>query len=905
MYMEKRFRYLCQYFKALAAVIFIVSFSSGVGYLAFGVSEASANPSDTTIKAARLGKWPNKTRLVFEGLDGIDAEVKPGSSSQSIDLRLTFPKPHNAHRWLNHIIPKNHHAINSFEYRAASSTVVDVRFNFHRPTVANIFKLRAMEGFSPRLVIDFYEAGFVLEELWLDVTINGQYEYGTVLALTFEGNDVLIDGAELEKWRVNLPAHNYIEYYDAKYYSLRDVGYKFELDRSRLHLSVQIPATQFKEIHLKAHQYKAEKLTKAEPGFFLNYDLTATQDELATTGAGYLEFGLFNSLGSLKQTSVHRYDELTSEIETTRLDTVWRTDFPDSMTSFYIGDVLTKSASWNRDLRMAGFKWETNFDTQPELLKAPTLAFSGLAGEPSTVDLYINDALRFRREVPPGPFSIDELPTITGYGDVQMVVTDILGRQQVLQHSYFTDRRLLREGLHDYSYSVGAVRENYGYSHADYNGWLINGYHRYGVSDKLTTEWSGRLTEDYQLLGLGAVHVLPWSNSFNYSVAASHSEAGKGQLLQLGVQHQRREFNFGIDAQKSFDQFQVSDVELLMGYPELQVTSYISWSPSGIGSFRLGYTKQQYADSSVAFVNAGISTQIGDLGYFSIQALKFLDDHQKYQISASINIPLGGQSNLSTGATKYSNRDTGFVQLQRHAPPGSGIGLRLRQGLLDDSNRQADLLLKSSIGNYNLNYQARENDGGYEEAYRASVSGSLSYVAGYMTLGQPVHDSFGLVSLPEYPDVKVYVDNQHIATTDNDGQAFIPRLRAYQSNRIKLDYADLPLSANIDSLEQEISPYYRSGVIIEFLVSQSLNATMNVITINGDYVPVTAQATNEQSGQATMIGYDGLLYLVGLSADNTIAIEWKKDSKLYQCTVSFKLPNEPDILHDLGRMVCQ
>ncbi|WP_194755974.1 fimbria/pilus outer membrane usher protein [Aliidiomarina indica] len=904
--MDKRFQYLCQYFKSLAAVISILVFSSSAGYLALGVSEASETPSNTPIQAARLGNWPNKTRLVFEGLDRIDAEVKPGSRSQSIDLRFTFSKPYNnANSWLERIIPNNHDAIQSFQYHPVSSTVFDVRFNFYRPTITNILKLGAMEGFAPRLVIDFYEADFVLEELWLDVTINGQYEYGTVLALTFEGNDVLIDGADLEKWRVNLPAHNYVEHYDAKYYSLRDVGYKFELDRSRLHLSVQIPATEFKELHLKAYQYTAATLTKTEPGFFLNYDLTATRDAVATTGAGYLEFGLFNSLGSLKQTSIHRYDESTSEFESIRLDTVWRTDFPDRMTSFYMGDVLTKSASWNRDLRMAGFKWETNFATQPELIKVPTLAFSGLAGEPSTIDLYINDALRFRREVPPGPFSIDELPTITGYGDVRMVVTDILGRQQVLQHSFFTDRRLLREGLHDYSYSIGAVRENYGFSHADYNGWLINGYHRYGVSDKFTTEWSARLTEHYQLLGLGAVHVLPWSNSFSYSVAASHSEAGAGHLIQLGIQHQRREFNFGIDAQKSFDQFQVSDVELLMNYPQLQVASHISWSPSGFGSFRLGYTKQQYAASSVSFVNAGISTQVGDLGYFSIQALKFLDDHQEYQVSATISIPLGRRSNLSTGATRYANRDTGYVQLQRHAPPGNGIGLRLRHGLLDDSSRRADVLLKSSIGNYTLNYQAHERDGGYEEAYRASVSGSISYVGGYMKLGQPVHDSFGLVSLPEYPNVKVYVDNQHIATTDKDGHAFIPRLRAYQNNRIRLDYADLPLSTNIDSLEQEIRPYYRSGVVIKFPVSQSLNATMSVITTNGDFVPVSAQATNEKSGEITIIGYDGLLYLVGLAAENTIAIEWKKDSMLYQCTLTFKLPNEPDILHDLGRMVCR
>lgn len=903
--MVKRFLFPCLCLASLVPLVLYVFVSFCLGFLALNAPEAKADIHETTIKAARLGKWPNKTRLVFEGQDGIDAKIRPGSNSTSIELQLTFPKSHNAYRWLNHVIPDNHHAIKSFDYDRISSTVTNVRFHFHRPTVVDIFKLRAMEGFSPRLVIDFYEASFVLEELWLDVTINNQYQHGTVLALAFGDNDILIEGNELKKWRVNLPAYNYIDYYGAKYYSLRDVGYDFELDRSKLQLTVDIPSTKFREMNLQANQYTPVKLTETEPGFFLNYDLTGTQNEVSTTNAGLIELGIFNSLGSLKQTSIHRYDEATSEIETTRLDTVWQTDFPDSMSSFYMGDFLTQSADWNRDLRIAGLKWETNFSTQPERIKVPTLAFSGIAGEPSTVDLYINDALRFRREVPPGPFNINELPTITGYGDVQMVITDILGRQHVLQQSYFTDRRMLREGLHDYSYAVGTLRENYGLSHADYSGWLFNAYHRYGVSDQFTFEWSGRFNEFHQLVGLGSIHVLPWNNSISYSVAASNTEDGEGQLVQLGFQHQRREFNFGVEAQQSFNYFQISDVQLQTPYPELQVKSYMSWSPSGVGSFRLGYTEQRYQDDSVAFVNAGISTQIGNFAYLSLQALKFLDDAQEYQINASISIPLGGRSSLSTGGTRYPDSDRAYAQIQRQAPSGTGVGLRLRQGLLEDTSRQADLLLKTAIGNYQFNYQANEYDDGYDEAYRASISGSVSYIDGYMTLGQPVHDSFGLVSLPDYPNVRIYADNQHIATTDGDGDAFIPRLRAYQRNRIRLEHADLPMSANIESLEQEVAPYYRSGVVIEFPVSQSLNASMNVITANGDYVPVAAQATNLTNGEETMIGYDGVLYLVGLSANNDILIEWDDNGKQQECRVNFKLPNKPNVLHDLGKVICQ
>lgn len=885
----------------MPSVYSVFALIASVVLFAFTSPATQAQSQQQLMESVRFGSEPHKTRLVFEGSGAFNARVMAKSSATDIHLRLTLPDTKSVQDWLPRIVPKRHQAIKSVNYHVVNSTTAELHLEFNAPTLVDTFYLKSMEGFLPRLVIDFHTASEALEELWVDVTLNRKNGFGTVLALAFKNDDILIAGPDLSAWRVTLPERPYLEHYATNYYSLRNLGVEFKLNRALMQLAIEIPATQFAEIKLQGHQRSPIKLAPSSPGFYLNYDLTATENNLQTTGAGFLELGAFNRWGNLNHTSVHRYNNDTSSVESIRLNTVWRTDFPERMTSLYIGDMLTGSAGWNRNIRLAGIKWATNFSTQPELIKVPTLAFTGLATEPSTVDLYINDALRFRRTIPTGPFSIDDLPTITGYGDVQMVITDLLGRQRVSSQNYFTDRHALRAGLHDYSYALGSIRNNYGLTDADYNGWLANAYHRYGVSNAFTAEFSARVGEDYQLIGAGGIQVLPWNNSMTFSVAGNHHSDGEGQLIQLGLQHQRRNFNFGIEAQKSLNDFRISPNEQVIPYPEFQLTSYFSWSSLDFGSMRLAYTEQRQNNMDIAFVNASLSKHLGAFGHLSFNALQFLTEDEDFQISVSLNIPFGEQSNFSTGATHYSSRDTGYAQVLRQAPVGTGFGYRLRQGLLDESRSQADLKLNTAVGNYEASYYGNDR----VDAYRASARGSLSFVGGYFSFGQPVRDSFALVHLPNFADVRVYAENQHVATTDAEGFAFIPRLRAYQRNRIRLDATDLPLSANIESLTQEVSPYYRSGVVIEFPVSSLHSVMMNVIDSDGAFIPVGAEAYIDERPEPVHLGYDGLLYLTSVKAAHQVTIRYEQDGERQECGIRLVVPESENSLQDLGNIACE
>ena len=90
--------------------------------------------------------------------------------------------------------------------------------------------------------------------------------------------------------------------------------------------------------------------------------------------------------------------------------------------------------------------------------------------------------------MPPGPFTIDRVPTITGAGQMQVVVTDALGRQQVIAQPYYTGPTLLRAGLSEYSFEAGAIRSDYGLPQQRLRRLRAAGTYRRGFSDSVTAE---------------------------------------------------------------------------------------------------------------------------------------------------------------------------------------------------------------------------------------------------------------------------------------------------------------------------------------------------------------------------------------------------------------------------------
>ena len=280
----------------------------------------------------------------------------------------------------------------------------------------------------------------------------------------------------------------------------------------------------------------------AGTGAFVDYDV------LLTAGSGVdgrldslIELGTFNNLGVLT-TGLQALD-LAAEPGLTRLDTTFTRDIPDRRETLRLGDSLTHGGAFAQPVRFGGVQWGSNFATDPSFVTFPTPAIGGLADQDSVVDIFVNNLRQATGEVPSGPFRIDNLPVVTGAGEVQLVVRDLLGRERLITQSYYVSSRLLREGLHDYSYELGFERQRYGERSFAYGDPLVAATHRYGLTEVLT----GEVHADAQPDGASTVVGGSWRAGnygvFSGGVGGSVDDGAPGALGQLAYEYQGSSFN--------------------------------------------------------------------------------------------------------------------------------------------------------------------------------------------------------------------------------------------------------------------------------------------------------------------------------------------------------------------------
>jgi outer membrane usher protein len=390
-------------------------------------------------------------------------------------------------------------------------------------------------------------------EAWLEVHLNGARQ-DTVLVLE-DGNDVLVNARDLEHWRVRNPVTTGITRGSERYVRLSAIPrIRYRVDPAQGTLTLEVPAELLETSHLSGVSRGTEQPVRSAPGAYFNYDVFAGRGQAGPTHAStLLETGLFGRWGSGSSTTLVRHAD--GRTHGVRLDTTWIYDRPDRMASFRLGDGISGASSWGRAVRVGGVQWATDCATQPGFITFPLPTLSGVATTPSTVEYYVNDTLRLRRNVPDGPFAIQDLPGVTGQGDIRMVVRDMLGREQVVTQPFYASGAILAPGLRDFSYEAGFVRENYGLASNDYGRLAVAGTERRGFSDRFTGELHAEAVGGQQTLGLGANLLAGNAGILSASVAGSRSGQGSGGLVGIGFRHQSRYLGYGFQSQWTSPRF--------------------------------------------------------------------------------------------------------------------------------------------------------------------------------------------------------------------------------------------------------------------------------------------------------------------------------------------------------------
>jgi len=437
-----------------------------------------------------------------------------------------------------------------------------------------------------------------VSEKLLAVVINGEQSSQGVIVLSVN-SDAHISIKDLRRWRLILPIIDNLFYFEGDaYYPLNKIkGSHYHIDEAKQLLVIEAEAATFEVNNLRGTGSHFSMPDASSLGGFVNYDFSLQSAPHSTHIDSLIELGAFNRWGVGLGTFITR--DLSDRRDIVRLDTTWTVDKPEKMSSIKLGDTINNGSSWGRPVRFGGIQWTSNFQSQPDFITFPLPNITGEAVLPSVIDVYVDNVRQFKSSVESGPFSISNVPVMMGLQDMQLVVRDVLGREQRITQRYYASPQLLREKLQAFSYEIGAIRENYSQRSNDYGHRFISGTQRYGVNNHFTSELHMEWSTDQYNLGFGGAYLVPEWGVFHAAVAGSDSDQlGQGGLMSLAFERQTSQLSFGGNVQIAdarFTQLGLSDRHRVA---RLSSTAHISIATGNKGSIGINTIYQDYYNQS-------------------------------------------------------------------------------------------------------------------------------------------------------------------------------------------------------------------------------------------------------------------------------------------------------------------
>ena len=744
----------------------------------------------------------------------------------------------------------------------------------------------------------------------LEVVING-HKSGTWLLLE-HGGKLYAPHDAFEEWRVQLNAETQsIAYKGQNYWPLSSVpGYQAKLNTAEQSLELLFSPSVFSATRLTQEVYKKPVPSAVLPSAFFNYDLNYARSELRAAPAiedlGLLgELGFSNGWGVLTNSfsarNLTRSDTLGTPSRFTRLETTFTRNFPDQNKTLRFGDSVTRAGLLGRNVYFGGIQFGSNFALTPGFVSQPIPVLTGISAAPSTVELYINDVLRQTSTVPTGPFAIDNLPTLSGSGDARIVVRDQLGRETVITQSFFSNGRLLAPGLDDWSVEAGLVRKDLGTASAKYGPAFTSGTWRHGYNPGLTLEGRAELTPDLRTLQAGAIAGLPFGLLGNAAVTGSHeNSAGTGAQWLLGLEYSGLHSSTLIQAQGASKDFRQLGQLDNFSPTKLQLAANWTYSLPRWGTFGLGYASiSRYDSARVDSYSANYSVQINRQASLNLIANQVVGDVRATSLGLNLLVLLDRNRIATVTADNRKGVNDLYATVSQNPDFENRLGWRALVGKLQNHEREeAGLYYLGQRSVVTADISRNPN----QTALRLGANGGVVLADGHVFATQRLLDSFALVEVKGYGNIGVGLGSNVQTHTDASGIAMIPRLSPYQSNQLRLDATELPINAEIDSIEQYAVPAYRSAVKITFPVRSGRGALLKIVLDDGDVAPAGAIAHIEGDKEEFYVARRGEAFITGLQAKNRVTLSWNGQ----QCTFDVTLPAETaDGFPRLGPLACK
>ena len=723
-----------------------------------------------------------------------------------------------------------------------------------------------------------------------DVLVNGVTQRPVMISISGDGS-ILARREDVTLWNLdvrNAPAEMLQAIDHVRLTAMPGVVARF--DGARLTIEAAEAAFQGTRLDL---QTKSATLVDGGSGAYINYDFSTFAGRgMRAVSAAAFEGVVFADTLSFATSAV--IADAPQGRQFVRYESSAHWDFPDRVQSLVAGDAVSRSGALARSFRFGGISYGTNFGTRPDVVTFPLPAIPGESRIPTSAELLINGQAHSKFDLAAGPFEISNVPAINGAGEIQLLTRDSLGRQQVLVVPYYVTPTLLRPGLVDAGFEIGKIREDFGLESFHYGRGFARGLLRRGITPWATLEAFAETDGLHHVVGGGVTAAVS-----NLAVASAAVALGEGRAAgasySASLERASRGFSFGLRGKYASRQFiQLGDV----GGLHYQFNANAGVSLGAIGNISVIHgLESRYEHGRFATTAIAYQKQLG-------KSLSLLANFSTSRIDGGIHhfgglvltMPLDALASASASSTRQDGKGEHVLDLRQNLPADEGWAARGRVTAADSHHSRIDagMTWQNAFGQWS----ADASYAGGNENIRMGMSGSLVMAGGVTRAVRQLGDAFAVVSVPGYPGIDIFHENQRVAQTDASGYAVIPRLRPYESNAIILNTLKLSLSTELSMPRRQVTPARRAGVILQFKAAKTYGALVKVLKANGE--PVPAGALLKVHGEAFPFAANGEAWVTGLESANDAAVEWLDQ----RCTVRIPLPDASKARPRIGPLTC-
>ena len=687
-------------------------------------------------------------------------------------------------------------------------------------------------------------------------------------------------------------------------------GLSYHFDEAAQTIDISVPPERLARRMIKGRQRPRFSRPQAGYGAVLNYRLTANlgndlledgvqvQDVFSSLeGRLYAPFGVLRTTGSV---SAQGFDLDGARFN--RNETTFTYANPESMVVFNAGDIISSGQSWTRPIRMGGIQIRRDFSLRSDIVTDPQLSYSDTAAVPTSVDVYVDNLNAWSGIIPPGPFTLTDLPLIGRNGEATIVIRDEAGNEETKTIDFFASETLLGKGRLDFSVEAGVAREDFGVENFSYGkDRMAIASLRYGLTDHLTLHGHVEGSPDLVAASAGVSTVLFNRAEVGVSLGASRFQGKTGHMGHVDLRTEIAGMSLRFSSTRHSDDYAdlayataladsdgTTDLDLLRPAKARDVFSLSAPLFSNLSSIGINLVNLEYADERNTILSGSYSRRMKwrDANLHVSGFKNFASGD--YGLSARVSVPIGKNAHLSSSLTGDSpgGRSAG-LRLHRFAEQDVGsYGYTADLNMADDGD-----LWGQAYGSYRTRY------GVIDARLQRMSSGRLSGAVGLdgavvvtnagVIAGNRISDGFAVVDLG-VGGVPVLLHNQPVAKTGPMGKALVPGLTPYRQNRVSIDPDDLPLDANLNATAMQAVPARQSGVTLR--LGRGVSASVLVVLRDGEgrFIPVGSELRVNGRASDFIVGYDGEVWLEHLRQRNRIKVNTGQG----QCEAEFALPSK-------------